>query len=59
QHTIIWSFAQLGGLLAIPLLKRYNGQKGKALRLSFYIFYPAHLIVLFIFLSSPYYFFPF
>ena len=48
QNTIIWSLVQFGGLLAIPLLKRYNGEKGRALGLSFYIFYPAHLIVLFI-----------
>lgn len=45
-HTLIWGFVQLGGLLAIPLLMRYNGEKGNAPKLGFYIFYPAHLLVL-------------
>lgn len=34
-------------LLALPLLLLYNGQRGKAnLKYVFYIFYPAHLVVL-------------
>ncbi len=38
----------LGVLLPIPLLMLYNGQKGggKATKWVFYIFYPAHLIVI-------------
>ncbi|MGM9937862.1 MAG: TraX family protein [Candidatus Ornithomonoglobus sp.] len=45
-NTIIMAFVQLGGLLAIPVLCMYNGQKGNAPRLGFYVFYPAHLLLL-------------
>ena len=48
RFTFIVALAQLGGLLAIPLLKRYNGERGNAPRMLFYIFYPAHLLLLFI-----------
>ena len=35
------------GLLAVPILALYNGQRGKAnLKYFFYIFYPVHLAVL-------------
>lgn len=44
---LCFSFAQFGGLLAIPPLMMYNGEKGSAPRYGFYIFYPAHLMVLF------------
>ncbi|MBR0365732.1 MAG: hypothetical protein IJH94_02900 [Clostridia bacterium] len=44
---LYFSFAQFGGLLAIPPLMMYNGEKGNAPRYGFYIFYPAHLVVLF------------
>lgn len=37
------------GLLAIPLLVAYNGQRGKAkLKYLFYIFYPAHLAAIYL-----------
>lgn len=45
---IISSLIQLGGLLAIPLLLMYNGEKGNMPGKLFYIFYPAHLILLYI-----------
>ncbi len=48
QFTFIFAVAQFGGLLAIPLLKRYNGERGNAPRMLFYVFYPAHLLLLFI-----------
>ena len=48
QIAFIFAIAQFGGLLALPLLKRYNGERGNAPRMLFYIFYPAHLILLFI-----------
>ena len=36
-------------LLALPLLALYNGQPGcKGLKYGFYIFYPAHLVVLWV-----------
>lgn len=39
----------LGFMLALPLLKRYNGEKGSYPlgRYFFFIFYPAHFLVLF------------
>ncbi|MCI7803906.1 MAG: conjugal transfer protein TraX, partial [Oscillospiraceae bacterium] len=42
------SLFQLGVFLAVPLLMKYNGVKkgGKAYKCFFYIFYPAHLLVL-------------
>lgn len=42
------SLFQLGVFLAVPLLMKYNGVKkgGKAYKWFFYIFYPAHLLVL-------------
>lgn len=42
---------QLGVFLAIPLLAMYSGSQGKkspAMKWLFYIFYPAHLILIFI-----------
>ncbi len=44
-----WSLpqAQLYALLAIPLLALYNGQRGKwRMKNLFYIYYPAHLVVI-------------
>ncbi|MCH5212861.1 MAG: hypothetical protein J1G06_07590 [Oscillospiraceae bacterium] len=45
-YSITMAFVQLGGLLAIIPLMLYNGERGNAPRLGFYIFYPAHLLVL-------------
>jgi hypothetical protein len=42
---------QLGIFLAIPLLAMFNGKTGKKSRFMtwfFYVFYPAHLILLFL-----------
>jgi uncharacterized membrane protein len=42
---------QVGVFLAIPLLATYNGKRGKKSKImswSFYVFYPAHLILLFL-----------
>lgn len=41
------AFTQLGALLAIPLLTLYNGKRGKGSRFGLYIFYPVHLLILF------------
>lgn len=39
---------QMWSLLAIPLLALYNGTRGKAkMKYVFYIFYPAHLVILY------------
>lgn len=37
---------QICTLLALPFLYQYNGQQGKKLKYGFYIFYPAHMLVL-------------
>lgn len=41
------AFTQLGALLAIPLLSMYNGKRGKGSRYGLYVFYPLHLLLLF------------
>lgn len=40
--------AQAGGFLAVPLLARYNGEKGGGRRYAMYILYPAHLVAIII-----------
>lgn len=35
-------------ILAIPIALMYNGQRGRSLKYFFYVFYPAHLMVLFV-----------
>jgi len=42
------SITQLGLFLPLVMLWWYNGKKGNAPRLLFYIYYPAHLLVLFL-----------
>lgn len=44
----IYGIIQLFVVLVYPLMKRYNGQRGKAawLKWFFYIYYPAHLIII-------------
>lgn len=37
---------QLFSMLAVPLLARYNGQRGRPAKWGFYLFYPAHLLLL-------------
>ena len=40
-------FFQLGILLPLPLLRLYNGERGSAFsKRLFYVFYPAHLLIL-------------
>ncbi len=49
QPNNFLSYLQLFGLLALPLLLLYNGRKGKFnLKYLFYIFYPTHLLALYI-----------
>ncbi|WP_397382397.1 TraX family protein [Prosthecobacter sp.] len=41
------NFINLGCMLALPLLSRHNGQRGRDWRYLFYTFYPAHLLVIY------------
>ena len=47
-RALLCSLPQMGTLLALPLLDRYNGQKGKNIggKWLFYWFYPVHLAIL-------------
>ena len=41
--------AQWFALAAVPLLMLYNGQRGKhAMGMVFYLYYPAHLVVIYL-----------
>lgn len=42
-----FSFCECTALLALPAVHAYNGQRGRKLKYFFYIFYPAHLLLLF------------
>lgn len=44
----IYGIIELFVILVYPFMKRYNGQRGKAMWLKwfFYIYYPAHLIII-------------
>jgi len=45
------NFINLACLLALPLLGRYSGARGRDCRYFFYAFYPAHLLVIHMILS--------
>ena len=47
------SCLQSGMILALPLMMKYNRQKGPGMKYFFYIFYPAHTFLLF-WLSSQF-----
>lgn len=50
-HEAYPQWFQLGIFLAIPLLAMYNGSQGKkslAMKYLFYVFYPLHLILIFV-----------
>ena len=52
----VYAVVQLGVILIYPLLKQYNGKKGKSnwLKWFFYIYYPAHVIVIGVFRIAMY-----
>lgn len=43
-----YAIAQIGVLLVYPVLAQYNGQKGKVkwMKWFFYLYYPAHLVII-------------
>ncbi|MCR5654936.1 MAG: conjugal transfer protein TraX [Lachnospiraceae bacterium] len=43
----LWNLMEVTSLLTIPLVKKYNGQKGLNLKYVFYAFYPVHLLILY------------
>lgn len=46
---VLFDFAQnMCSLLALILIRFYNGEKGKNLKILFYAFYPLHLIIIYI-----------
>ena len=45
---VIRNLFQLFSFLAVPLICMYNGEKGRGWKYIFYVFYPAHLLLLFI-----------
>lgn len=52
----VYALVQLGVILVCPLLRTYNGKKGKAtwMKWFFYLYYPAHLIVVGLFRLAIY-----
>lgn len=40
------SYIEIFALLDLPLIRRYNGQKGKSMKYFFYAYYPCHLLIL-------------
>jgi hypothetical protein len=51
----IYAFLQFGVILSVPLLYLYNGSRGNNIKLNkfmkwfFYIYYPAHLLLIYLF----------
>ena len=43
-----YALVQIGVLLIYPILKQYNGQRGKAgwMKWFFYLYYPVHLLLI-------------
>ncbi len=40
------SYIEIFALLDLPLIHRYNGQKGRSMKYFFYAYYPCHLLIL-------------
>jgi hypothetical protein len=46
--TLFMKYYQWMMIASLPFMLLYNGQKGKGLKYLFYVFYPAHLVILFL-----------
>ncbi len=45
--ALAWSI-QLVAVLSLPIIALYNGERGKGMKYIFYIFYPGHLLLLYL-----------
>ena len=43
-----FSFCECTALLALPAVRHYNGKRGLRLKYTFYLFYPVHLLIMFV-----------
>lgn len=43
---VLASFIEIIALVDLVVIKKYNGEKGRSMKYFFYIFYPAHLLIL-------------
>ncbi len=49
ENKTFYSYVELFALLSIPILLLYNGDKGQANnKWLFYIFYPAHILIIYL-----------
>ena len=46
--TLLSHPIEIASVLAIPFISRYNHERGRGMKYLFYLFYPAHLIILYL-----------
>lgn len=42
----LWNAVEVTAFVSVPLISKYNGKRGISLKYIFYVFYPAHLLIL-------------
>ena len=47
ERDLYWALIQTAQVFALPLIGYYNGRQGRRLKYFFYVFYPAHMLVLY------------